>query len=345
MPIDPRGLGCASFCAALRAESGLGEYYGRKAYRALMLRGSAEDPGAYRDGTERDRVAEAVRPFLSVERPAVRAFPSPGALKFASTLSDGLVVESVILANSIGRSSICLSVQAGCKMGCAFCATGALGFARGLSAAEIVEQVLSARREFKAAPGSVVLMGMGEPLDAYDESLQALRVLADDRGLGMPISRMTLSTAGLVRGIERLAEEPAPRPNLALSLHAADDELRSRLMPINRQNPLERLKEALGRYARKTARTIFIEYLLLGGVNDAPEQARALAAYLRGLPVRINLLSYNESGVGGFTASTAARASAFKRVLVDEGYFVHDRYPKGSGVQAACGQLGLAAGA
>jgi 23S rRNA (adenine2503-C2)-methyltransferase len=307
----------------------LGRSFGASAYRAMML-GSPAEP----------EVMERISAFAGFTWPSVQAFPSQGALKFTSLLEDGTSVESVILRNRSGRTSLCLSVQAGCRMGCSFCATGASGFSRDLKAAEIVGQVLSARRYFSSAASSVVLMGMGDALDNYEQSMAALRILSDEGGLCLPITRMTLSTCGIAPGIERLAAEAPPRPKLAVSLHAVDDSLRRALMPGASAYSLARLKDALSGYARRTGSTVFIEYLLLSGVNDAPGQAHALADYLRGLPVKVNLLSYNQAGRGEYRASSPEAAGRFKRVLRESGLFVHDRVSKGSGAQAACGQLG-----
>lgn len=308
-----------------------------------MAHAGLGDPDAYRDGGERLRILEKVAPYLQDFQPRTHGRPSAGALKFSSILHDGESVESVVLKNREGRESLCLSTQSGCRMGCAFCATGSSGFRRNLDAAEIVGQAISARRDFGARPGSIVLMGMGEPLDNYDASIQALRILSDPRGLGLPITRMTLSTAGLAPGIDRLSMEKGPRPKLALSLHAAEDGLRTSLMPVNRAFPLGALKRSLRRYAERTGQDIFVEYLLLSGLNDSDCQARELARYLGGLPVRVNLMSYNETGIPGFSASPPERAAAFKRTLIDAGLFVHSRHSKGAEARAACGQLGLGA--
>jgi 23S rRNA (adenine2503-C2)-methyltransferase len=344
--IDPRGMRCAAFCDELRNVSGLGAFYGRLAYRALMLYGSLDAPAAYSGDAERRQVAEKAAPHVGIEWPLTASFRSQGALKFTSKLHDGTIIESVALENLRGRSSLCVSTQAGCRLACAFCATGAGGYARDLSAAEIVGQVMSARRDFGKRhdggikPESVVLMGMGEPFDNYTASLQALRVLSDQRGLGMPITRMTISSAGIIPGIERLAAEPPPRPKMAISLHAAEDGLRSALMPINQAYPLKPLKKSLLEYARATGQAIFIEYLLLSGVNDRLVHAKALAAYLSGLPVKVNLLEYNDSGRPEFSPSAPEDAQRFRRLLVDSGLFVHPRRSKGSAACAACGQLG-----
>jgi 23S rRNA (adenine2503-C2)-methyltransferase len=344
--IDPRGMSCSAFCDELRNASGLEAYYGRLAYRALMLHGSLDAPEAYSGDAERRRVAEKTAPHVGIEWPLTASSYSQGALKFTSKLHDGALIESVALENLLKRPSLCVSTQAGCRLACAFCATGAGGYARDLSAAEIVGQVMSARRDFGKRhddwkkPESVVLMGMGEPLDNYAASLQALRVLSDQRGLGMPITRMTISSAGIIPGIERLAAEQPPRPKLAISLHAAEDGLRSTLMPINQAYPLKPLKQSLLNYARATGQAIFIEYLLLSGVNDQPVHAKALAAYLSGLPVKVNLLEYNDSGRPDFSPSAHEDSLRFRRLLIESGLFVHPRRSKGSAAGAACGQLG-----
>ncbi len=220
-----------------------------------------------------------------------------GVTKIVFSLADGLRVESVWIPMP-RRSTLCMSSQAGCRMGCAFCRTGSLGLLRNLAAEEIVGQVYAVRHGLGRAIDNIVFMGMGEPLDNFDNVVQAIRVLSDQRGLDIAHSHMTISTAGLTDGIRRLGELGWPGLNLAVSLNAADDELRSQLMPINAVHPLALLKQALQAYPLRKKGVFFIEYVLLKGVNDSRGQAARLARFLEGLPVRVNVIGYNPGSDG-----------------------------------------------
>jgi 23S rRNA (adenine2503-C2)-methyltransferase len=225
-------------------------------------------------------------------------------------------------------------------MGCAFCRTGALGLLRNLAAEEIVGQVYAVRHGLGRAIDNIVFMGMGEPLDNFDNVVQAIGVLSDQRGLDIPHSHITISTAGLTDGIRRLGELGWNRLNLAVSLNAADDELRSQLMPINAVHPLAQLKQALQSYPLRKKGVFFIEYVLLKGVNDSRGQAARLARFLEGLPVRVNVIGYNPGPDGLFESPGEESCRLFCTWLASEGLFVRMRPSRGLGIHAACGQLG-----
>ena len=235
---------------------------------------------------------------------------------------------------------MCVSTQVGCALGCAFCATGSLGFTRNLTAAEIVDQVREARA-ILADEGrrvtNVVYMGMGEPLLNLDAVLLSLKLLHDPNGIGHSARSLSVSTVGIPAGIRRLAREE-PQVNLALSLHAPDDELRTRLIPANRRFPLRDVLSACDDHFTMTRRKLFVEYLLLAGVNDSPRQANVLADLLRGRVVAVNLIPWNP-GCGDFRPSPPEALIAFLNALKTRGIEVSTRESRGRSIAAACGQL------
>ncbi len=255
-------------------------------------------------------------------------------------LEDGEQVE-VVLMRYAARWSACLSTQVGCKMGCRFCATGQMGFRRDLTAGEIVMQALHLARVVEAQGHhltNIVLMGMGEPLLNYEATLAAVRRLVDRRGFQMGQRRMTLSTVGIVPGIRRLAREGL-QINLAVSLHAATDELRSQLMPINRRYGLDALMEAIGEYIARTKRRVMFEWVLIEGVNDTVAQAEALAARIAGMLTHVNLIPLNPTEGFRGRPSPPERMEAFVAVL-DRHHIPHTlRLRRGTDIAAGCGQL------
>ena len=271
--------------------------------------------------------------------PLAESADAGGTTKWLSRLRDGEAVETVRIPGGGGRVTVCVSTQVGCKMGCAFCATGKSGFARSLEAGEIVGQVhLVAAASGLPRPDNVVFMGMGEPFDNYDEVLRAVRILNDGTGLGIGARRMTISTCGVVPGIRRLAGEGL-QVELSVSLHAPNPELRRRLMPIERRWPMDELLAACADYTARTKRLITFEYTLVGGFNDRPEHADELAARLRRFPCRVNLIPL--SPVEGFAGKAPPREAiqAFLRRLERGGVEGTVRESKGKGVDGACGQL------
>lgn len=273
-----------------------------------------------------------------------------GTVKLRFTLGDGAKVEGVLLSDGDGRRTACISSQAGCAMGCVFCKTGSLGFLRNLNSAEIVEQFLHLRREAAGPDGegpelaNVVFMGMGEPLLNLPELRRALGIITDPGGLGLSKRRITLSTAGIIRGIRDLADN-GPEVRLAVSLTAADEALRRALMPVTAANPLPRLKEALASYQEKAGRRITLEAVLLGGINTRPRDAAALADFARGLDVAVNLIPWNPAEGLSFEGRplrepAPAEAEAFSRELARRGLTVTRRLRKGLKISGACGQLG-----
>jgi 23S rRNA (adenine2503-C2)-methyltransferase len=241
------------------------------------------------------------------------------------------------------RVTQCISTQVGCAMGCVFCASGVAGLKRHLGPDEIVGQVLVGRSRLD--PGerlrNVVYMGMGEPLHNYEATARSLRLLTHREGIALSARRVTVSTSGLVPEIARLGADFGGNIGLAISLHAADDETRARLMPINKKYPLPVLMDALRAYPLPRRRRITIEYTLVAGRNDAISEAKKLAKLLRGLPVKVNLIPMNPIAASPLAPPTAAGVLAFQQVLCDAGYACFVRKRRGDDVSAACGQLAL----
>jgi 23S rRNA (adenine2503-C2)-methyltransferase len=256
--------------------------------------------------------------------------------KFLLRLEDGQTVETVLMGYR-GRHTVCVSTQAGCAMGCVFCATGQMGFVRHLRPSEIVAQVLHAQRALgEERLRNLVLMGMGEPLHNYDAVMTALEIIADPRGLGITPSRITISTVGVVPGILRLAEEDRPY-GLAVSLHGATQAARAALVPVSQRWPLSELIAACRTYAERTGRRIFFEWTLIEGSNDSPEQARVLAELIAGIDAHVNLIPLNPTAKFGGVASSAA--TEFQAVLRRGGIPSTVRQRRGIDVAAGCGQL------
>ncbi|HEX3244210.1 MAG TPA: 23S rRNA (adenine(2503)-C(2))-methyltransferase RlmN [Chloroflexota bacterium] len=235
------------------------------------------------------------------------------------------------------RLSVCVSTQAGCAMACTFCATGSMGLARNLTAAEIVSQVYGFRIDGQQAPSHVVFMGMGEPLANYQATITAVRLLSHPEGANLSQRRLTISTSGLVPQIRKLAGEKL-EVTLAISLHAPTDELRNQLMPINRRWPLTELMGSADEYVRRTHRRVSYEYVLLAGVNDAPEQAEGIVELLRGRLAHVNLIPYNATDAE-FGRTPAHHARAFRDRIANAGISVTIRASRGTDITAACGQL------
>ncbi|MDR2428569.1 MAG: 23S rRNA (adenine(2503)-C(2))-methyltransferase RlmN [Candidatus Margulisbacteria bacterium] len=260
-----------------------------------------------------------------------------GTRKYLFALPDNCKIETVLL-NDAGRHTLCISTQVGCKMACVFCATGRLKFKRNLSAGEIVDQVIQIEKIEKVKIQNLVYMGMGEPLDNYDNVLKSIRILNDKAGKNIGARHITISTCGVIPGIARLADEGL-QVRLAVSLHAATDSLRAKLMPINKKYPLPDLMRALKAYQKKTGRRLTFEYILLRGVNDAREQARSLLKLLGGVSAHINLIEYNPHARAEFQPSAKKTLREFWWLAVDRGFETTIRYKRGQAASAACGQL------
>ena len=264
-----------------------------------------------------------------------------GLIKFVTRLDDGLCIESVIIPMS-SYSTVCVSSQVGCKMGCAFCETGSNGFYRNLDAEEIIGQIYTARFHFGHEIRNVVIMGMGEPLDNFDNVVRAIGIISDQRGFNIAKRHITVSTVGTAEGLRKLAGLGWQDLKLAVSLNAPNDTIRSRIMPANHTFPMAMLRQALMDYPLKRKSAILIEYVLIKGLNDARESARQLAEYLKPLKTKVNLIPVNPNTYAGsrFEAPSQEDMNRFYGWLTENGLFVRKRTARGLGLMAACGQLG-----
>jgi 23S rRNA (adenine2503-C2)-methyltransferase len=308
-------------------------YRQRQVWHGLYTLGRAPSELTELPAGLRERLSAALPPALSAR---ARSQSRDGTVKWLWALHDGAQVETVLMPYA-ARATVCASSQAGCAMGCQFCATGQAGFQRHLSTGEILEQVATARRE--AAPRrvtNVVFMGMGEPLANYDRVWAAVERLHAEMGLSA--RHITLSTVGLVPGIRRLSAERLP-VNLAVSLHAANDELRNRLVPINRRWPLSVLLGACGDYARAKGRRLSFEWALIDGVNDSDRDVAELAGAALPLGAHVNLIPLNPTPGYPVRGSTRAVVQAFAAALVARGVNATVRRNRGTDIEAACGQL------
>ena len=288
----------------------------------------------------RARLAEEAE----VQAPAVASVdPSrDGSRKFRLRLADGAEIQSVLIPDD-DRLTLCLSTQVGCGFACRFCLTGTTGVARNLTPGEIVGQLSTIRLTLREGERvtHLVYMGMGEPLANYQATAQSLRILTDPRGFGYSPRRITVSTVGLVSGIEKLAKEQL-RVNLAISLHATTNELRNELMPVNRGWRLEDLLAACRRFPLPVRQRMTFEYVLLADVNDHAEDARRLVSLIRGIRAKVNLIPFNPWPGSGFRRPSPDRIEAFQRSLLEHGITATVRWSKGEDIGAACGQLGPA---
>ncbi|HTV89960.1 MAG TPA: 23S rRNA (adenine(2503)-C(2))-methyltransferase RlmN, partial [Stellaceae bacterium] len=290
---------------------------------------------------------ERLAAHYELRRPTVsRALASAdGTRKWLLRFSDGQEVETVHIPET-DRGTLCVSSQVGCTLNCTFCHTGTQRLARNLGAAEIVGQVMLARDALGEWPSpkddrqltNIVLMGMGEPLYNYDSVAAALKIVMDPEGLAISRRKITLSTAGVVPMIARVGAELGV--NLAISLHAVSDEVRDRLVPLNRKYPLRELLDACRAYpGASNARRITFEYVMLKGVNDSPAEARELVRLLRGIPAKVNLIPFNPWPGAPFECSTDDAIAAFSDIVFAAGYSAPVRTPRGRDIAAACGQL------
>lgn len=287
----------------------------------------------------RDRLSGvlAIRPVVI----ATSQVSSDRTIKNAFRLHDGHIVEGVLIPTD-ERMTACVSSQVGCSLTCKFCATGRLDRIRNLDAGEIYDQVAMIRKQaadnYSIPLSNIVYMGMGEPLLNYNNVLRSIELITSQPGLGMAQRRITVSTAGIAKMIKKLGDDQV-KFNLALSLHAANDEKRNKIMPINEHNSLSSLREALIYYHQKTGNAVTYEYIVFKDFNDSAADARELAEFAKIVPVKINLIEYNPIDGGAFQQTTETRLEAFKNILWRNGFQVNLRRSRGKDIDAACGQL------
>jgi 23S rRNA (adenine2503-C2)-methyltransferase len=327
---------------ALSVQMGEPAYRGDQIYRALYaeknfdLAGITNLPAALR---------QKLMEHASVTLPKVkqRYRSQDGSVRYLLGLGEKPASVEAVFMPSESRQTICISTQAGCAVDCQFCMTAQLGLIRNLTAGEILVQVLLPLAEHKEAltpQTNVVLMGQGEPLLNFENVMAAMRILLDQRGIGLAPKHVTLSTSGIVPGIEKLAQEPR-RPKLAISLNASSDAQRDILMPINKKYPLSKLLAACRNFPRGSREYITFEYVLLGGVNDTAEDARRVARLMVGLGrVKVNLIPWNPGSLP-YREPTEKSIETFHKILLEKGIPAFTRYSRGRDVMAACGQLAL----
>jgi 23S rRNA (adenine2503-C2)-methyltransferase len=324
------------------AESGEKPFRARQLLRWIYQRGVTN----FADMTDlsknlRDKLAATA--VIRMPEEQLRQDSSDGTVKWLFSSGSGQAVETVFIPEA-SRGTLCISSQVGCALDCAFCATGAQGFNRNLDAAEIVGQVLHAIHQLPRRPNgepavsNIVFMGMGEPLANYRNVVPVLELLVSDYAFGLSRRRVTVSTSGIVSNIDKLADEC--NVALAVSLHAPNDELRNRLVPINRMHPIAELLDSCWRYAAKHSnRFITFEYVMLRGVNDSIQHADELAALLKGKPAKVNLIPFNPFTGNEFSRSSAETIRQFQSRLRTHGLVVTTRRTRGGDIDAACGQL------
>jgi 23S rRNA (adenine2503-C2)-methyltransferase len=317
---------------------GIPAFHARQVFHWIHARGVVDFAGMTDLSRPlRDRLAAT----FTIAPPTVesRQVSTDGTTKFLLRLADDRHIEAVFIPDTPAQT-FCISTQAGCAMACGFCLTGKMGLGRHLTAGEIAGQarVLAHETGLAGSPFNIVLMGMGEPLHNYDETMKALRILADERGLGVHPRRVTLSTVGLVPAIDRLATESL-MPNVAISLHATTDEQRDQLVPINRKYNIAALIAACRRLPLGRQRRLTFEYVLLAGVNDTDADAKRLVKLVGGLRCKVNLLPLNEAPGIPFSRPSDERVNTFARMLAEKDVTVSVRRSRGRDIRAACGQL------
>ena len=313
-------------------------FHARQIFRWIYRHG-VTDIGAMTDLSRDLRATLADEFALTTPTLAQRETSVDGTEKFLLRLADGTHIESVFIPDTPAMT-FCISTQVGCAMACAFCLTGKMGLVRNLTAGEIVGQVrvLAGALGMREKKFNIVLMGMGEPLHNYDETMRALRILADEHGFDMSARRITLSTVGLLAALEKLAKEPV-MPNLAISLHAPTDLQRGELVPINKKYGVADIIDACKRFPLNRRSRITFEYVLLAGVNDSPHDARKLAKLVAGVKSKVNLIPLNAAAGIPFERPSDEAVDRFAKIVADHGVTVSVRKSRGRDIRAACGQL------
>ena len=323
----------------LKQNFGKGNYHASAIYREVFRNGNTDFKKANEFSRSNDLARKLNNAITCNLWPVVSKHKTNGVTKFVTRLKDGLEIESVIVPMS-NYHTICISSQVGCKMKCTFCETAKLGLLRNLTVEEIVGQVYTAKIIFKMDIRNIVFMGMGEPFDNFKNVIQSIKILSEQRGLDFPKKRITISTIGKIDGIKKLAELNWPDLNLAVSVNAPNDTIRSAIMPFNKTAPMAELRKALMEYPLKKSKVLYIEYVLIKHVNDSRQHAKELAEFLKPLMAKLNLISYNNSSGNHFVSPSHEDIIRFRNWLVEEKVFVRIRTEKGRALLAACGQLG-----
>lgn len=349
---DLKNLTQEQLVAYVKEELGLPLFRARQIF-SWLYRPGITDFSQMTDINKELRATLAGKAEISQLQLAEKEQSEDGTIKFAFRLDDGAIIETVLIPEE-DRNTLCVSSQVGCAMACDFCLTGTMGLKRNLAPAEIVNQICAVINELpeemcrsgdkkNGCINNLVFMGMGEPLANFDNLLIAIEILMDQRGLDFSGRKVTVSTCGIVPKIRELGEKTAV--NLAVSLHSVNDEVRSRLMPINRKYPVDQLIQACRDFPIPRRRMIMFEYIMIKDLNDSDADARELAAKLRDLKCKINLLPYNESPGSPYQCPSRERTEAFQQILRKADYTVFIRSSRGSDISAACGQLAGKTGA
>ena len=318
----------------LAVEKGQKPYRGDQLYRWLNAGVLFDKMSNLPDGFISELKTEYTEGYAEVKN---RQVSNDGTIKYLFGMQDGVMVESVLMHQSYGNT-LCISTQAGCRMGCAFCASGALGLDRSLTSGEILSQVVGVKADGQTV-NNIVLMGMGEPFDNYDHVLKFLRQVNSEKGLNIGIRSISVSTCGLVPEIIRFSEEGLA-VTLAISLHAPNDEIRKRIMPAAKRYTITEVIDSAKYYFNKTGRRVIIEYVLIDGLNNLPVHAAELAKRLKGLNCHINLIPYNDAA-SDFKKPSDKAVQAFAAELKKHGAFATVRKTSGDDIDGACGQLRL----
>ena len=325
--------------AELKKRYGKGLYHASALFREIFKSGNTDFLCA-EEFMASPAFAEKLKNHVNLSPGCIiETFKEDNLTKFITRLSDGQKIESVIIPMT-NHQTLCVSSQVGCKMGCRFCETGKMGFKRNLQVSEITGQLFNARFVLNRNIKNIVFMGMGEPLDNFDNVIQAIRIMNEQKGFNIALRHITVSTVGLIKGIEKLGRLGLNGLRLAISINASDDKTRSWLMPVNQTAPLEGLKKSLTLFPLPNRGCFLFEYILIKGLNDSQNDAIRLARYIKPLPVRLNLIAYNPVDGFDFESPCDDDMHRFSDVLMNEGVFVVKRWSKGRSVAAGCGQLG-----
>ncbi len=337
--LDILNLTLPELTIELKEKYNKNRYHAEAIYREVFRHGNTDLTQAA-EFKKSGKLAEKIMNDLKVNLwPVVKMEQEDELTKFVTRSDDNLEYETVVIPMK-NYKTICVSTQVGCKMGCDFCETARLGLLRNLTAAEIVGQIYYAKHVLGHNIKNIVYMGMGEPLDNFDNLIKSIDILCEDKGINFNHGNITISTVGEVEGINKLGDLNWPNIKLAISLHSAIDEKRSGIMPVNKKYNLEKLKAALKSYPLKEAGIFFIEYILIKGYNDSHEDALALIEFLKDLKVKVNLIPYNPGSGSKYDAPSYEEVNTFYQWLDEQGLVVIKRIPKGQDLMAACGQLG-----
>lgn len=324
----------------LKKEFGKGLFHASALYREIYKTGNRDIVNIPEFAASQSFAKALGKRLILAPGQVIESFKENDLVKFITKLSDGLKIESVLIPMT-GRNTLCVSSQAGCRMGCRFCETGKDGLKRNLTVSEIIGQVFNARFVLKEKIKNIVFMGMGEPFDNFDTVMASIRIMNEQKGFDIALRHITVSTAGVTGGIEKLGRLNMKGLRLAVSVNASDDMTRSMLMPINQSYSLGKLKTALTAFPLNRRECFLFEYILIKGLNDSRDDALKLADYIHPLPVRLNLIPLNP--VAGFNYKSPGDddMQRFSEILTGQGVFVIKRWSKGRSVCAGCGQLGL----